>query len=94
MEETLTMRVLNGDIVRREFEETAVIGCRVVREFLTRRTKDKLSLHRAKAGAVAMASYARLRGTMANEEALRLAAEKTGAAPLKRIEGRRLRRVS
>jgi len=58
--------------VLEEFEETALQGCRAVREFLTYRGGNKEYLNRAKAGAVAMGSYARLRATIANEAQIKL----------------------
>lgn len=58
--------------VLEEFEETALAGCKAVREFLTYRGSNKEYLNRAKAGAVAMGSYSRLRATMANEAQIRL----------------------
>lgn len=59
-----------------EFEETALMGCKAVREFLTYSGENKAYLNRAKVGAVAMGSYARLRATMANERQLRLIEQK------------------
>jgi hypothetical protein len=58
------------DDVLREFEETALLGCRAVREFLIYSGENKSYQSRAKAGAVAMGSYARLRATLANERQL------------------------
>ncbi len=60
------------DNVLGEFEQTALMGCKAVREFLTYSGDNKAYLNRAKAGAVAMGSYARLRATMANEAQIRL----------------------
>ena len=59
-----------------EFEETALIGAKRVREFLNYQGRDKDYWHKAKAGATAMSAYSRLRATIANEESLRLAANK------------------
>lgn len=65
--------------VLEEFEETAVLGTRAVRQFLTasepsgkRAEKSAGSYNKARIGVGAMASYARLRATVANEQALRL----------------------
>lgn len=58
--------------VLKEFEETALQGCRAVRQFLTYQGSNKEYLDRAKVGAVAMGSYARLRATAANEQQIRL----------------------
>lgn len=55
-----------------EFEETALMGCRAVREFLTYQGDNRTYLNRAKAGAVAMGAYARLRATRANERQIDL----------------------
>lgn len=71
------------DNVRREFEETALLGCKAVREFLAYEGSNKLFALKARAGAVAMGSYSRLRATMANEEQLRLNANKI-------IEGKKI----
>lgn len=54
--------------VLKEFESTALMGCKAVREFLTYQGSNKEYLNRAKAGAVAMGSYSRLRATLANEK--------------------------
>lgn len=64
------------DNVRKEFEETALMGCKAVREFLTYQGSNKVYSLKARAGAVAMGSYSRLRATMANEVALELASMK------------------
>lgn len=64
------------DAVRKEFEETALMGCKAVRAFLTYQGNNKDYRDKAKAGAVAMGSYSRLRATMANETALTLMAQK------------------
>lgn len=58
--------------VLKEFEQTALMGCKAVREFLTYQGDNKNYLNRAKAGAVAMGSYSRLRATMANEKQIAL----------------------
>lgn len=62
--------------VIKEFEETALMGCKAVREFLTYSGEKREYLYRAKAGAVAMSSYARLRATLANERSIALAEKK------------------
>lgn len=67
--------------VLKEFEQTALMGCKAVREFLTYSGDNKAYLNRAKAGAVAMGSYARLRATLANEQAIALMAQRQGALP-------------
>lgn len=59
-----------------EFEETALIGNKAVREFLNYRGNNKEYLNRAKVGAVAMGTYARLRATLANESQLRMLQER------------------
>ena len=59
-----------------DFEETAVLGCKAVREFLIYQGTNKQFYDRAKVGAVAMGSYARLRATLANETSLRLLANR------------------
>lgn len=61
------------DNVRKQFEEVALEGCKAVKAFLAYQGSNKDYFHKAKAGAVAMGSYARLRATMANERALELA---------------------
>lgn len=58
--------------VLQEFEEVALQGCRAIKEFLTYRGNNKEYLNRAKVGAVAMGSYARLRATLANEAQIKL----------------------
>lgn len=58
--------------VMKEFEETALLGCKAVREFLKYSGDNKTYLNRAKAGAAAMGAYARLRATFANERQLAL----------------------
>ncbi len=63
---------MEATTVLREFEDTALMGCKAVREFLLYSGDNKNYLNRAKAGAVAMGSYARLRATMANEASIRL----------------------
>ena len=68
------------DNVRKEFEETALLGCKAVREFLTYQGDNKKYGLKARAGAVAMGSYSRLRATMANEKALALAVRKAVVA--------------
>lgn len=55
-----------------EFEETALLGAKKVREFLNYEGDNKQYMNRAKVGAVAMGSYARLRATLANERQLEL----------------------
>lgn len=60
------------DDVLKEYETTALMGCKAMREFLTYQGDNKGYLNRAKVGAVAAGNYAKLRGTMANEEQLRL----------------------
>lgn len=67
--------------VLKEFEDTALMGCKAVREFLTYSGENKAYLNRAKAGAVAMGSYSRLRATMANERAIRLTEQRIDANP-------------
>lgn len=64
------------DDVRKEFEETALMGCKAVKAFLTYQGDNKVFALKARAGAVAMGSYSRLRATMANERALDLMTEK------------------
>jgi hypothetical protein len=64
------------DAVKQEFEETALLGCKAVRAFLNYQGDNKVYALKARAGAVAMGSYARLRATMANEQALALATAK------------------
>lgn len=59
-----------------EFEEVAILGCKAVKAFLAYQGSNKDYFHKARAGAMAMGSYSRLRATMANEEALRLMASK------------------
>ncbi len=61
-----------------EFEEAAVMGAKAVRAFLTYQGNNKDYFNKARVGAVAMGGYARLRATLANEQALRLM-EKRGA---------------
>ena len=68
---------MDKDKVRQEFEETALLGCKAVRAFLTYQGANKDYMHKARAGAVAMGSYARLRATMATEQALTLAFAKS-----------------
>jgi hypothetical protein len=86
--------------VLKEFEDTALLGCRAVRAFLeapaTDTTRRELHLN-AKAGAVAMSSYARLRATLANERQLRLLEERglelpPAPAPQRRLKAGRGRR--
>lgn len=55
-----------------EFEETAVLGSKAVRAFLTYQGANRDYFNKARVGVGAMGSYARLRATMANEQALRL----------------------
>lgn len=69
-----------------EFEETALMGARAVRAFLTYQgTQNKDYFAKARVGAVAMSSYGRLRATMANEAALKLAATKVETVEPKRL---------
>lgn len=85
------------DNVRKEFEEVALAGCKAVKAFLAYQGNNKDYFHKAKAGAVAMGSYARLRATMANERQLELIAQKQliadglaileSAKPAKRLSG-------
>lgn len=70
---------MQKDHVRDEFEETALLGCKAVRQFLTYQGSNKDYGYKARAGAVAMGSYARLRATMANEQALAMALGKQQA---------------
>lgn len=70
-----------------EFEETALLGCKAVREFLTYSGENKAYLNRAKAGAVAMGSYARLRATMANEHQLKIIQERVASRELPTLPG-------
>ena len=70
------------DEVKQEFEETALMGCKAVRAFLTYQGDNKVYALKARAGAVAMGSYARLRATMANETALALTAGRFSAKGL------------
>ena len=60
------------DEVLGEFESTALLGAKKVREFLNYQGENKDYLHKAKVGAMTMGSYSRLRATMANERALDL----------------------
>lgn len=55
-----------------EYEETALLGMKHVRAFLNYEGNEPRYLHKAKVGAMAMSSYARLRATRANERALAL----------------------
>lgn len=71
-----------------EYEETALLGCKAVREFLVYSGEKKEYLNRAKVGAVAMGSYARLRATVANERQISLVEERLG------IEDKTVRRLS
>lgn len=82
-----------ADDIRAEFEEVAVIGCKAVREFLGYRGANREYFDRARVGAVAMSTYARLRATMANEEALRLASKRIDS-PADSVPQRRLKGVS
>lgn len=59
-----------------EFEQTATLGARKVREFLNYLGDNKDYFNKAKVGAVAMGSYSRLRATLANERALKLQEKK------------------
>lgn len=83
---------MTQDKTLQEFEETALMGAKAVRAFLTYQGSNKDYFAKARVGAVAMSSYGRLRATMANEAALRLAADKRETPvietqPLKRIAG-------
>lgn len=51
-----------------------------MREFLTYQGDNKAYLNRAKAGAVAMGSYARLRATIANEAQIKILQRRMEAA--------------
>lgn len=75
-----------------EFEKTAVLGAQRVRAFLNSNGDKKKLFNHARVGAVAMGSYARLRATIANEEALRLMAERNGIR--NPIEGRQPKRLA
>lgn len=68
--------------LRSEYGEAAVMGCRAVRDFLASNGDDRKLSMLARVGVGAMGSYAKLRGTMANESALRLAAAKAGVPEL------------
>ena len=68
------------DQVRKEFEETALLGCKAVRAFLAYQGNNRDYRDKAKAGAVAMGSYSRLRATIANETALAMMASKAQKA--------------
>lgn len=61
-----------------EYEETALLGCKAVREFLTYSGEKKEYHNRAKVGAVAMGSYSRLRATMNGEAQIRLIEKRLG----------------
>lgn len=58
--------------VLKEFEQTALMGAKAVREFLTYQGDNKMYLNHAKVGAVAMSSYSKLRGTVNAEKQLQL----------------------
>jgi hypothetical protein len=82
---------MDKDDVLEEFKMTALMGCKAVREFLTYQGENKAYLNRAKAGAVAMGSYARLRATLANEQQIALIQQRlaSGEPPIGLLNGPR-----
>lgn len=72
------------DKVVKEFEDTALLGAKAVREFLTYQGTNKVYFDKARVGGTSMSAYARLRATVANEESLKWQAER-----LERRNGRR-----
>lgn len=81
--------------VLEEFEETAVLGTRAVRDFLSDSGKAKKEggFNKAKIGVNAMSSYARLRATLANEQALRLMELREGRT-MKLVEAKQPKRLT
>lgn len=67
---------MEKDKVVKEFEDTALIGAKAVREFLTYQGGNKTYFDKARVGGTAMSAYSRLRATVANEESLRWQAER------------------
>lgn len=76
--------VKTNDVLN-EFEETAMLGAKKVREFLSYQGSNKDYLHKAKAGSMAMGAYSRLRATLANETALRLQGAKIDGSGWTRV---------
>lgn len=74
--------------VLNEFEEAAVMGAKAVRAFLAYQGSNNRDYFlRGRVGAGAMGAYSRLRATMANEAALRLAASRKGPEVLALMAG-------
>lgn len=76
------------DHILNEYEKTALLGCEAVRAALAYQGSNKEYFLKGHLGSGAMSNYAKLRGTMANEAALRLAAIKIEEVATKRLIGK------
>lgn len=75
--------------VLKEYEDTALVGTRIVRAFLKAKSYSKDEYNKARIGATAMTGYARLRTTLVNEAALRIMTSRRlrGGSEPRRIGG-------
>jgi hypothetical protein len=69
------------------FEETALIGAKAMRQYLTYEGENKKFLDKAKVGAQAVSAYARVRASESNRMQVELIAERVGSvASIKMLE--------
>lgn len=68
--------------VLEDYEETALLGNKHIRAFLTYQGSNKDYERKARVGCIASNGYTRLRATMANELALKMASARNGQAQL------------
>jgi hypothetical protein len=60
------------------FEETALIGAKAMKQYLTYEGENKKFLDKAKVGAQAVSAYARVRASESNRMQVELIAERVG----------------